>query len=101
VRAFGKPYSGAFTFLGKNKSKVNIFQSEFKNGPKYHPFAYGLIISKNENDIKIAVKGGELTIPIKEISCEQNIEKSITLGSRLWTPYEIIDESIIHRPTYK
>ena len=99
IRAFAKPYSGAFTFLGKNK--INIFQSKFKKGIEYHPYAFGLIISKNKKDIKISVRGGELTIPLKEITSEQNIEKSIRLGSRLWTPYDIIDESMAYRPFSK
>lgn len=101
VRAFGKPYPGAFTFLGKNNYKINIFKSEFKIGMKYHPFTFGLIISKNEDNIKIAVKGGELIIPIKEIISKEDIKSSIRVGNRLWTPSTIIDESMRYRPIKK
>jgi len=101
ICAFSKPYPGAFTFLGKNCCRVNIFQSEFKKGIQYHPFTFGLIISKNENSISIAVKGGELVVSLKEIFSEQDIEKSIRLGNRLWTPFNIIDESMTYRPSNK
>ncbi len=69
ILAFGYPFEGAFCFL--EDQKINILDAEFYNDFDFHPFSYGLIFGKNENnEYKVSVKGGYIIVKKIEINGE-------------------------------
>jgi methionyl-tRNA formyltransferase len=67
IYAFGYPFSGAYCYLGEQQ--VSILKAEFIEGQNFHPFAYGLIVGKNNNnEYKVAVRGGILLIKKIELN---------------------------------
>jgi len=70
IRAFSKPYTGAFTYiLYKSKSiKIKIYNASFtKNKNFKHPFFSGKIFYQDKTKILVAVKGGVLSIKNKDM----------------------------------
>jgi methionyl-tRNA formyltransferase len=61
IKAFGRPYKGAFCLI--NKKKIYILKAKFLKSKNVHPFLYGKVF-KNFNDGRCHVfcKGGFLEI---------------------------------------
>lgn len=79
IRAFSKPYNGAFTFLGK--SKIRIYNAHINSKKeKFHPFQNGLIFRKDKKSIYVANQKGSIKIRINNISFKN--EKIKFLGKR-------------------
>ena len=53
IKSFSKPFSGAFSFIGKKK--ITIFDAKkIKSKMKFHPFQNGLIYRFHKNTFYIA-----------------------------------------------
>jgi methionyl-tRNA formyltransferase len=66
IYAFGYPFPGAYCFL--NDIKLCILNAEFVQENKFHSFANGLVIGKNnKNEYKIVVKGGVCLVKTLEV----------------------------------
>ncbi len=66
IRAFSKPYDGAFSYLGK--IKVRIFNASFvKSKIKFHPFQNGLIFKFHKNSFYIASRSHYIKISTENI----------------------------------
>jgi len=79
IRAFSRPYNGAFTFLGK--SKIRIFNAEINSmKKKFHPYQNGIVFRKDKIYIYISNQKGSIKIKIKDILFEK---KTKFLGKRL------------------
>lgn len=71
VRAFSKPYNGAFTFIGK--SKINIFNAEiYSTKKKFHPYQNGIVFRKDKKYIYVSNQKGSIKIKIKDIHFAKN-----------------------------
>ena len=66
IRAFSKPYKGAFTFLGG--SKIRIFNAEIDSMKRrFHPYQNGIVFRKDKNYIYISNQKGSIKIRISDI----------------------------------
>ena len=94
IKAFDTPHLGASTFI---KSKRFFLKSVklIKSKIKFHPYQSGIIYKKTNNSILIAAVGGSLLI--KKVFYNNKIVnfKKIKLGSRFFTPSNILDRSRI------
>lgn len=71
IRAFGKPYRGAWSKISRNK--IFIFEvSKKKFSHKFHPFQYGIIINISKKNIHVACKEGILIITNYEFEKKTN-----------------------------
>ena len=89
VRAFSYPYTGAFTYL--KKQKIAILESDIeKSKVKFHSFANGRVNKIFEDGtVRIITKGGYLRI------------RKIAFRNRICNPSEIIKISdVLHTPRY-
>lgn len=74
IRAFSRPYKGAYLFEKRNKKKIYIIDAVFKKIKNTHPFLYGKISKINKNgSCDVYCKNGFLNI--KKISCDLDIIK--------------------------
>lgn len=89
IRSFGKPYSGAKTFI--NDKKVNIqFLEISKQDAARHPDEMGRVIRKFEEYIVVSVNGGSLYI--KEVFYKnKNIINKIKSGDKFFTKIKYLD----------
>ena len=74
IRAFSKPYNGAFTFL--RKSKIRIYNAEvdsIKN--KFHPYQNGMVFRKDKKYIYVSNQKGSIKISLADISSEDETIK--------------------------
>tara|TARA_B100000953_G_scaffold171540_1_gene141386 strand:- start:23 stop:1081 length:1059 start_codon:yes stop_codon:yes gene_type:complete len=94
INAFGSPYPGAFTFLNNKKISILEGKSE-KSNEQFHPFLYGRIIQKFQDDsVRVVTKKGFLRI--KKIAINGTItspSEILQLGNILYTPSEVLHES--------
>ena len=66
IKAFSKPYNGAFCFL--QKKKIKILNAEYyKSKIKFHPFQSGIIFRYHNNYFYVASKSHYIKILIKDI----------------------------------
>ncbi|MFL0357235.1 methionyl-tRNA formyltransferase [Erythrobacter sp. GH1-10] len=69
IRAVGRPYPGAYSFVGKRK--ITIWRSEIVTQPsRYHAKA-GQIVEREEGTLRIATKDGLLALTDWEIEGEK------------------------------
>jgi methionyl-tRNA formyltransferase len=74
IRAFSRPYKGAYLFEKKSKKKIYIIDAVFKKTKDTHPFLYGKVSKINKNgSCDIYCKNGFLNI--KKISLDLDIIK--------------------------
>ena len=60
IRGFSHPYSGAFSFI--NKNRVKIFNAHFIKKKTFHPFQNGIIFRESKSKIFVAHKTGYLIL---------------------------------------
>jgi methionyl-tRNA formyltransferase len=102
IRAFSRPYSGAFTYYGNLQKEIRFLKSSFTPSKNHHPFSYGLLIVKTSNAIQIIVKGGILFVNIDDIdSDEVDIISKLKLGGRFWISSDLKDRSLHYRFSQK
>jgi len=99
ICGFDEPYTGAMTFIQKEKVYLKDCYSEFNDGP-FHPFQSGIIYKINNNSAYIATKSG--TLIVGKILNEKNVNiiNNLNLGIRLYTPYTYLEESMLHSTEY-
>ncbi|WP_390129301.1 GNAT family N-acetyltransferase [Synechococcus sp. HIMB2401] len=88
--AFDDPYPGAMSFI--NDTKVTLKHVRFISASYFHPYCYGLIVTKNSESISIAVNGGLIIVPLLSL-IENNPNTAFRLGDRLFTPSSKLDQS--------
>ncbi|MDB3947376.1 formyltransferase family protein [Candidatus Pelagibacter sp.] len=94
IHAFGPPYSGAFTFL--NKNKLEILKSNIYKKEKCHPFNKGRVY-KILNDKTTLIHCVDGILKIKTIRFKRRIispNKILRLSDRLFTPINILERSL-------
>lgn len=94
IRAFSKPYPGAFTFV-RNK-KVSILASFVeKSNINFHPFAYGRIIKIYvDGSVRIITKNGFLRITKIIVKNNEIIPSNfLKINDVLKTPNKILENS--------
>lgn len=94
VRAFSYPYTGAFTFV--NKQRISILECEIEHSKiKFHPFSFGRVNKIFEDGtVRIITKGGYLRIKRIQVRKKDLIpSKIIRINDVLYTPKDILDES--------
>lgn len=99
ICAFDDPYKGASTFVGNKRVFIKDSYAEFNDGP-FHPFQSGLIYKKNQSAVYVATING--TIVVKKITDEKgkNLIATLKPGSRLYTPLNLIEESMRYDAIY-
>jgi methionyl-tRNA formyltransferase len=91
ILAFSHPYNGARTTL--NQKEVRIFECEFSTTyTQPHPFSYGLIVSKLNDHVRIAVKGGFLAVKCSDI--RGALSRDIREGFRFITPRSALEDAL-------
>ena len=75
IRAFSKPYNGAYTFL--NGKKVRIYNAkQKKTKTKFHPFQNGMIFKIEKQKFYVASKQHEIVIEKKNTkNFQSNIKR--------------------------
>ncbi len=99
INAFDSPYAGASTFLYKEK----VFLRDctiLKTEENFHSFCSGLVIRKSESGIVVAVTGGALLIKEAIDDSGNKINGKIKLGSRFYTPYDVLEKAINFEASY-
>ena len=99
ICGFDEPYTGAMTFIQKEKVYLKDCYSEFNDGP-FHPFQSGIIYKINNNSAYIATKSGTLIVGKILNNKNINILNNLNLGIRLYTPYKYLEESMLHSTEY-
>ena len=99
VRAFDAPYPGAATYLNGEKVIVRGAKlAAFHDRP--HPFASGLVVQNQDGVLTISSTGGAITFEAVFDDDGKDITKDISLGSRFYTPYHILDNSMMFHAEY-
>ena len=96
INAFSFPYPGASSYIDKNRIFLRNAKI-FKKG-KYHPFQSGLIVRINK--IGLFVIANKAIILIKNYNFENNKVTTPFIGQRLFTPQNVLDESLNFIPSY-
>lgn len=94
INGFGPPYSGAFTFL--NKNKLEILETKIYKKQKYHPFFKGRVYKKL-NDKTTLIYCVDGILKIKKIRFKKKIispNEILKLSDRLVTPYKTLERSL-------
>lgn len=81
VRAFSYPYDGAWIKIGDRK--IHFMRAKFVAGEENHPFAFGLVYRRSDEQLWIAVKGGSLVVSEIEENGAQISPKKIKIGKFL------------------
>jgi methionyl-tRNA formyltransferase len=90
IRSFSRPYPGASTFHGQRR--IRIFDAEFSaSQAKRHPFAHGIVVDKMSGALVVCVRGGQLIIRGEDLAGVAT--NFITIGDRLFTPVEHLEEA--------
>lgn len=93
ICAFDSPYIGSSTYL--NNQKVQIKSAHIvEEDIDFHPFQRGLVFRKAKNSVFVSCIGGALKID-QVISNNLNIISQIELGERFYTPFEVLEKSLI------
>jgi methionyl-tRNA formyltransferase len=95
VRAFDEPYPGASTFVGDKR--VRLFGASLAKGDgNPHPFQAGLIYRIHGGRTFVAARGGGIAFGRVEVEGGG----AITLGERLHTPLQKLEEAKTLRAVY-
>ncbi len=96
IGAFSEPYSGASTFVKKNR--VRILSADFVRGDTdpQHPFLFGLVIRVHLNFYWVICRNGFLKIPTVDLKSTCSIKE----GDRLHTPASVLDDALSTRVIY-
>ena len=101
INAFDDPFSGASTFLGKNKVRlkgVHLHGGEIKG----HSFSSGIITRRNEKWIIVATTDHNSLIIEKVFNSQnKNILKNLKEGDRFYTPTNQLIAARSDRVFYK
>lgn len=81
VRAFSYPYDGAWVTI--DQRKIHFLRAEFYPEAGNHPFSFGLVYRRSEEQLWIAVKGGSLVVSEIEESGSRISPKTIKIGKFL------------------
>ncbi|MFZ3059406.1 MAG: formyltransferase family protein [Candidatus Methanoperedens sp.] len=102
ICAFDDPYEGASTFYrGRKVHLKKCFYSGDEGD--FHPFQAGIVLRNHEGNILIAAEGGSLIV--QEIFDENGnqINDSIRVGNRFYTPYDVLgkakQEKVVYGPS--
>lgn len=100
IRAFGRPYLGAFTFC--RDKKLFVERARIVGPPdSFHPYCAGLIYNIYSNNYYVATVDGALEISSLKFEGENfSIGEILKPGERLYTPEKVLEKSIIHRNIY-
>jgi len=100
ICAFDEPYVGAGTMIEGNV--VRLKSAKLIEGEKdFHPFQSGLIARIEEDkSIVVITTDGLLKIMTLNNSEGVNINKSVRLGARFFTPKEKLEEAMSFRASY-
>lgn len=101
IRAFGYPYSGAWTFL--NGKKVIIARAKLPRDTSFfHPYVCGMVFRKFRNgSVEVATKDGSLIIiSLRENDSEIPAASRCKPGERFYATSRILEESILFRPVW-
>ena len=94
VRAFGKPFPGAFTFYANRK--IQILESEVEScETDFHPFYIGRIIGRIDKKFVKVVTGKDLLI-IKKIKMDEDAfepAEKLRLSQILYTPENVLPQA--------
>jgi len=101
LRAFGKPYLGAFSYFGD--TKFHIVNWRAIPDRSLHPFCYGLVLDKgHDGSVRVGCHGGYLEIIDicieSELSEEYKAGNLIKVGGRVWVPHNVAEQSRTFRP---
>jgi len=91
IRAFGRPYPGAYTFHGKNK--VSIMEAAIgASKVKFHPFYSGRVVNIGAAGELKVVAGGELLVVKKIKYNDKSVapSKYIKLAHTLHSPHDML-----------
>ena len=94
IKAFGPPYTGAFTFI--NKKRVEIIKAKISKYEKFNEFLSGKIFKSNK-DGSIIVYCKDGLLKIDKIKIENKLflpGKILKLQSRFFTPINILDKAL-------
>ncbi|MDH5652081.1 MAG: formyltransferase family protein [Gammaproteobacteria bacterium] len=93
IRAFSRPYPGAFTYVGSNI--IHIIEATYEKSDSMHPYMSGRIVNASINgDITVYVRDGILNIhKIRIDDDEVKPAQYISLLNVLHTPPDIIAKS--------
>lgn len=101
IRAFGYPYSGAWTSL--HGQKVIIARAKLPRRASYfHPYICGMIFRKfRDGSVEVATRDGSLIIiSLRERDSEIPAASRCKPGERFYTPSKILEDSILFRPIW-
>ena len=99
VCAFDEPYAGASTFINGTKVRIKECHSSFDDGV-FHPFQKGLIYRKNDNSVFVATENGSIIVNQVLDDEGHDMEQTLKVGDRFYTPQEFIEESMQYRAVY-
>jgi len=94
IKAFGPPYTGAFTFI--NQKRVEIIEAKISRYGEFNEFLSGKIFkTKKDGSIIVYCKDGLLKIDKIKINDRSFLPgKILKLQSRFFTPINILDKAL-------
>ncbi len=98
IQAFSDPFGGGKTFL--NGDDILIFIKEaglIISKAEFHPFQYGIVCRKFNDELYIIVKGGMLKLKAVFSEYGVNITSEIKIGDRFHTPIKMLDRALMTR----
>jgi methionyl-tRNA formyltransferase len=99
IRAFGRPYEGAWSFC-RNK-KIHIMDAIIDDDKEYHPFLSGRIVTVlNDNTVRIVA--GRSAIRIRKIRIDESIINAgdyLKAGDIIYSNSDDIIKACNHKPT--
>ena len=95
ANSFDEPYSGALTFLKNKKVKIKNLK-KLNQSFSFHPYCNGLIVRNWKNTIYICTVDGLVYTDQILNQKNLNIIKDIKEGTRLITPNNILEKSMIN-----
>ena len=98
VRAFSRPYPGAYTFIKGAKAHIMDFRIHKEN--YMHPFTYGLILDAGAKNILVACNGGSISIQNNDLRIESGSVQLIP-GDRFFTPLATLQKALSSRAFFK
>lgn len=81
VRAFSYPYDGAWIMIGERR--IHFLRAEFIPEAGNHPFSFGLVYRRSDEQLWIVVKGGSLIVSEIEENGQRISPKAIKIGKFL------------------
>ncbi len=96
LRAFGKPYKGAFSYFGDTKFHIANWRAVADRS--MHPFCHGLVLTKGSDDsVRVACREGYIEIIDICVEGEPGVERKastlVKVGGRVWVPHAVADQS--------